>query len=91
MIGLSALAVAGLTAALAKQLGRDPARAVAFVALNPLVLVYGVGGVHNDVLFMALLLGGALLMVRRRELPRRERLGGGRGDQADRPGWRSPC
>jgi hypothetical protein len=67
-IGLAALAVAGLTVALARALGRDPARAVAFVALNPLVLVYGVGGVHNDVLFMALLLGGALLAVRRREL-----------------------
>jgi alpha-1,6-mannosyltransferase len=67
-IGLGALAVAGLTALLARRLGRDPARAVAFVALNPLVLVYGVGGVHNDVLFMALLLAGALLAVQRREL-----------------------
>src|SRR3954470_22689978 len=67
IVGLSALGVAALTALLAKQLGRDPARAVAFVALNPLVLVYGVGGVHNDVLFMTLLLGGALLMVRRHE------------------------
>jgi hypothetical protein len=66
-IGLSALGVAGLTAALARTLGLDPARAVAFVALNPLVLVYGLGGVHNDVLFMALLLGGALLIVRRQE------------------------
>jgi hypothetical protein len=67
-IGLAALAVAGLTVALARALGRDPARAVAFVALNPLVLVYGIGGVHNDVLFMALLLGGALLALRRREV-----------------------
>ncbi len=72
VIGLAALAVAALTAALARALGRDPARAVAFVALNPLVLIYGVGGVHNDVLFMTFLLGGALLMVRRREA-----LGGG--------------
>jgi hypothetical protein len=68
VVGVAALAVAALTAALARALGRDPARAVAFVALNPLVLVYGVGGVHNDVLFMALLLGGALLMVHRREV-----------------------
>jgi hypothetical protein len=65
---VAALAVAGLTAALARRLGRDPARAVAFVALNPLVLIYGVGGVHNDVFFMALLLGGALLAVSRREI-----------------------
>ena len=57
-----------LVALLARKLGRDPARAVAFVALNPLVLIYGVGGVHNDVFFMALLLGGALLAVSRREV-----------------------
>jgi len=68
VIGLAALAVAALTAALARALGREPARAVAFVALNPLVLVYGIGGVHNDVLFMALLLGSALLIVKRHEV-----------------------
>jgi hypothetical protein len=68
LTGLCALALAVLTAALARALGREPARAVAVVALNPLVLVYGVGGVHNDVLFMALLLGGALLALKRREL-----------------------
>ena len=67
-VGVAAIAVAVLVALLARKLGRDPARAVAFVALNPLVLVYGVGGVHNDVFFMALLLGGALLAVSRREL-----------------------
>ena len=64
-VGLAAIAVAVLVALLARKLGRDPARAVAFVALNPLVLIYGVGGVHNDVFFMALLLGGALLAVSR--------------------------
>jgi hypothetical protein len=67
-VGLGALAVAVLVALLARRLGRDPARAVAFVSLNPLVLVYGVGGVHNDVFFMALLLGGALLVLERREV-----------------------
>jgi hypothetical protein len=67
-VGVAAIAVAVLVALLARKLGRDPARAVAFVALNPLVLIYGVGGVHNDVFFMALLLGGALLAVSRREL-----------------------
>jgi len=65
---VAAIAVALLTAQLAHRLGRNPARAVAFVALNPLVLIYGVGGVHNDVFFMALLLGGALLALERREL-----------------------
>jgi len=67
-VGAAAITVAVLVALLARKLGRDPARAVAFVALNPLVLIYGVGGVHNDVFFMALLLGGALLAVSRREV-----------------------
>jgi hypothetical protein len=67
-VGLAAIGVAVLVWRLAVRLGRDPARAVAFVALNPLVLIYGVGGVHNDVFFMVLLLGGALLAVSRREL-----------------------
>lgn len=71
-VGLAALAVVALTGLLARRLGREPAPAVAFVALNPLVLVYGVGGAHNDVLFMLALLGGLLLTLRRREL-----LGGG--------------
>jgi hypothetical protein len=60
-VGLGALAVACLVALLARRAGRDPATAVAFTMLNPLVLVYGVGGVHNDVFVIALLLGGALL------------------------------
>jgi hypothetical protein len=64
-VGLAALAVAGLVAVLARDHGRDPATAVAFTMLNPLVLVYGVGGVHNDVFVFALLLGGAVLARRR--------------------------
>jgi hypothetical protein len=64
-VGVGALAVAALTALLARDTGRDPATAVAFVMLNPLVLIYGVGGVHNDVFVIALMLGGALLARRR--------------------------
>ncbi|MDQ4040967.1 MAG: hypothetical protein M3141_04385, partial [Actinomycetota bacterium] len=43
---------------LAERRGTDPLFAVAFVGLNPLVLVYGVGGVHNDFLMLALMLAG---------------------------------
>jgi hypothetical protein len=60
-VGLAASAIAALVALLARRAGRDPATAVAFVMLNPLVLVYGVGGVHNDVFVLALLLGGMAL------------------------------
>ena len=64
-VGAGAVAVAGLVAVLARDAGRDPASAVAFVMLNPLVLIYGVGGVHNDVFVLALLLAGVLLARRR--------------------------
>jgi hypothetical protein len=49
-IGLTAWIVARL----ARRRGVDPAFAVAFVALNPLVLVHLVGGAHNDALMVAI-------------------------------------
>ena len=51
---------------LAERRGQDPLWATAFVGLNPLVLVYGVGGVHNDFfMLLAILAGvGALLAGR---------------------------
>jgi alpha-1,6-mannosyltransferase len=36
----------------ARLLGRDPRPAVAFVGLNPVVLIWGLGGEHNDFLMM---------------------------------------
>ncbi len=67
---LATLASLGLLAALwrcAGRLGRPPAAAVAFVGLNPVVLVYAEGGKHNDLLMMALVMAGALLLLTRRE------------------------
>jgi alpha-1,6-mannosyltransferase len=60
---LAVLATAALVARLAPSRGLDPARAAAFVALNPLVLVHVVGGPHNDsiaVLLMTLGIAGTL-------------------------------
>ncbi|HEX5619603.1 MAG TPA: glycosyltransferase 87 family protein [Solirubrobacteraceae bacterium] len=60
----------GLLAAVwgcARRLGRSPTAAVAFVGLNPLVLVYALGGKHNDALMMAILMAGCLLVAGRRE------------------------
>ena len=51
----AALAIAALVHRAAALLGRDPVRAVAFVALNPLVLVWGLGADHNDFFMVALL------------------------------------
>jgi hypothetical protein len=51
---------------LAERRGADRLHAVAFVGLNPLVLVYGVGGVHNDFLMLALLLAGIAALLAER-------------------------
>lgn len=49
----------------ARLRGVDQVKAAAFVGLNPIVVVYGVGGGHNDLLMLALLvLGMYALMVR---------------------------
>lgn len=60
---LSVAAIAWLTARLARIRGVAPASAVAFVALNPLVLVHVVGGAHNDGTMVALALAGAAALL----------------------------
>ena len=72
---LATAASLGLLAAVwacAQRLGRPPAPAVAFVGLNPVVLVYALGGKHNDLVMMACVMAGCLLILGRREV-----LGGG--------------
>ena len=61
------LGCAALVWRLARALGRDPARAVATFALNPILLVWTVGGAHNDLLMLLALLAGAALVGARRE------------------------
>jgi Glycosyltransferase family 87 len=50
----------------ARLRGIDSTRAAALVGLNPLIVVYGVGGGHNDLLMLAPLLGGTVLLLQRR-------------------------
>jgi hypothetical protein len=62
----SVLGVALLVARVAPARGIDPARAAAFVALNPLVLVHIAGGAHNDGLAtLGATLGVAAVLARR--------------------------
>ncbi len=61
------LATAYLVALLAPARGVDPARAAAFVALNPLVLVHVVGGPHNDGLMVLLATLGIAAILSLRE------------------------
>ena len=69
---VASLALAGVVWHCAQLRGVDPRRAVALVALNPLLVIYGVGGGHNDVL-MLLAVAGALYAL----ITSRHRVGGG--------------
>jgi hypothetical protein len=64
---LASLGCIGLVAKLAQQLRRPVVPAILFVGLNPLWLVYGVGGAHNDMFMLLFVLGGLLLALRGRE------------------------
>jgi hypothetical protein len=51
----------------AERLGRPPVAAAIWVGLNPILLVYGVGGGHNDLIMLFLMVGAVLLVLDRRE------------------------
>src|SRR3954465_8887087 len=63
----ASLGCVALVASCARRLGRDPLRAAAFVGLNPLVLVWAVGGAHNDLIATVAVLAGVRLAIGRRE------------------------
>jgi Glycosyltransferase family 87 len=66
VIALSVVVAGWALALLAKDLGADPALAVALGIGNPLTLIHILGGIHNDGLMMALLLVGVYLARRKR-------------------------
>ena len=51
----------------ARLRGLNPVKAAALVGLNPLIVVYGVGGGHNDLLMMLALVAAIYLMLAHRE------------------------
>jgi hypothetical protein len=51
----------------ARLRGLDPVKAAALVGLNPVIVVYGVGGGHNDLLMLAILVTGVYVLLQRRE------------------------
>lgn len=63
---LAFLATVGLVWNGARLRGLDPLRAAAIVGLNPLTVVWGVGGAHNDLLMLAALTAGIYLLLARR-------------------------
>jgi len=60
---VSSLGVLALVWWIAVRSGRSPQRALAFAGLNPLVLVYGLGGAHNDPLMLLAVLGAVALAL----------------------------
>jgi hypothetical protein len=62
-----ALAFVALVAQIARQLGRDPRFAIAFVAFNPIFLIYAVEGFHNDFFMLVPMLGAISLVLARHD------------------------
>jgi membrane-bound metal-dependent hydrolase YbcI (DUF457 family) len=62
----ASLGTLGVVARAARRLGRSPQAAVALVGLNPLVLVYGLGGAHNDALMVLCAAGAVALALKSR-------------------------
>jgi hypothetical protein len=51
----------------AVRLGVEPRRTVAFVALNPIFIIYAVGGFHNDFFMLVPMMAALLLVLTGRE------------------------
>jgi hypothetical protein len=68
VLGALAFGLTGVgVAAAARRLGRDPAPAVLFVVLNPLLLLYALGKGHNDLAVMAALATAIALLAAGRD------------------------
>ena len=68
-LALASLGTLALLYRTAELLGRDGVRAVAFVGLNPLVLVWGLGADHNDFFMVFFLMLAVYLIVAARQVP----------------------
>ncbi len=64
---LASLATVALVWNAARLRGVQPVKAAALVGLNPLIVVYGVGGGHNDLLMLAALVAGVYLLLQHRQ------------------------
>jgi hypothetical protein len=74
---LTSLATIFLVWKCARLLGREPLAAIALVGLNPIVLLWGLGGDHNDFLMVfCIMLGFYLLLLARAQV-------GGPADSGD--------
>ncbi|HEX3737631.1 MAG TPA: glycosyltransferase family 87 protein [Solirubrobacterales bacterium] len=63
----SSLVLIGLVWRAASLRGLSPVRAAVLVGLNPVIVLYGVGGGHNDLMMLAILAAGLYVLLQRRE------------------------
>jgi hypothetical protein len=84
LLVLTSLATIYLVWRCANLLGRNAVAAIALVGLNPIVLVWGLGGDHNDFLMLFCIVGGGyLLLLARKRAQERD------ASAARMPQWRS--
>lgn len=69
ILGAASLAVVALVWRSAERSGRDPVPPALFVGLNPILLLWGVGGAHNDFLFVLAMTAAATTALDQRERP----------------------
>lgn len=60
---LASLGFLALVWVCARRLGRDARFAVLFVACNPVYVIYGLGGFHNDFFMLVPMMGGIALLA----------------------------
>jgi hypothetical protein len=70
VLALASLATLALVWRCAKLLGRSPSAAVVLVGCNPIILIWGLGGEHNDSLMLLFVVLAAYLLLRAPASPR---------------------
>ncbi len=68
LAGVASLAVVALVWRVARALGRDPVAPVVLYGLSPVVLLFAVGGAHNDLLMLALAMTAVAALIAARPL-----------------------
>jgi alpha-1,6-mannosyltransferase len=69
LLMLASLATVALVWGCARLLGRDPVTAIVLVGLNPIVLIWGLGGDHNDFFMMLFVVLAFYLLLRAGAMP----------------------
>ena len=87
VLALASLATLLLVWKCARLLGRDPVMAIVLVGLNPIVLVWGLGGDHNDFLMVFFIVLAFYLLLLTRDRLAKGKPGGGAGCWAAGRPW----